>query len=124
MDELVVVDVDGKPGRTGNGDDPFCALLDFPEVVGAVAAVGDAAAAAAADAAAAAAGAASGAWLEEVDVIAVAVVGPVVAMATTAADCLEADDPVGRDELPDAKAAAGEDAIGNGACEAHIEKVC
>ena len=104
MDEVVVVDVDGKAGCTGNGNDPFCALLVFPVVDGAVAAVGDAAAADA--------GAASGAWLEEVDVVAAAVVGPVVAMATTAADCLEVDDPVGRDELPDAKATAGEETIG------------
>ena len=66
--EVVVVDVDGKPGCTGNGDDPFCALLVFPEVDGEVAAIGDAAAAVAA-------GAAEGqadAWLEEGDVVAVA----------------------------------------------------
>ena len=44
--ELVVVDVDGKPGCTGNGFDPFCALLAFPVVLGIVATAGYAAAAA------------------------------------------------------------------------------
>ena len=35
-------------------------------------------------------------------------------MAAASADCLEVDDSAGRDEFPDAKAMAGDDAIGDG----------
>ena len=45
-------------------------------------------------------------------------------MAAATADCLEVDDPTGRDELSDAKATAGEETIGDGACEADVEKAC
>ena len=86
--EVAVVDADGKPGCTGNGDDPCRALLDFPVVAGDAAAVEEDAAAAA---------------------------GPVVAMASATADCLEADDLGVRDGLSNAKAMAGDDAIGDGA---------
>ena len=41
-------------------------------------------------------------------------------MATTAADCLKVDDSAGRDELPDAKATAGEKTIGNEGCKADV----
>ena len=108
--------MDGKPGCTGNGDDRFCALLDFPEVVGAVAAVGDVAAAADA-------GVASGASNVEVDDAAAAAVGPVAAMAAATADCLDEAEVADRDGFPDAKATAGEDAIGCG-LEADVGQAC
>ena len=41
VDEAVVVDVDEKPECKSNGDDPFCAPLDFPEVVGDASAADD-----------------------------------------------------------------------------------
>ena len=118
MVEVVVVDVDGKPGCTGNGNDPSCALLVFPIFVGEVATVGKDAAAAAA---AAHAAGQEDAWLEEVDAVAVVVAAAGVAATPTA--CL--DETVGGqcDVDPDVKAMAGE-AIGSGVCEADVEKVC
>ena len=78
-------------------DDPFCPLLVSPEVVGDAVAAGDAAAAVV--------GAASEAWRDEFVVVAAvaAAAGPVVAMAATAAECLDVDGNAGFDELPDAK---------------------
>ena len=89
---------------------PQCPAMMTPDVVGVVATVGDAPVAAAAPAHAA--GQKKVAWLDELVDVAAAAAGPVASKAATTADCLEEDVGSGLDELPDAKATTGEDAVG------------
>ena len=102
MVEVVVVDVDGRPLRTGNGEFPCCPAVVPPGVLRDVAAVGETA-----DAAAAAAQA-DETWHEVVHVNAVAAAATVAAVAATATICLDVIGDVGRLELLDAKASAGD----------------
>ena len=110
----VVLDVNGEPRWTGNGFAPCCPISVSPDVVGVVAAIGEASLAAAALQE-------EVAWRDE-DVV-VAAAGPVVAMAT-AADCLEENVQGGCDELPDAKAGACSDVACQGVCEPDVEETC
>ena len=118
MVESVVLDVNGGPRRTGDGDCPCCRPVVPADAVGAVGAVkGYAAAAAAAQK--------EVAWrdvLVAVVAVAVAVAVAVVAVAATATDFLEEHVGSGRDGLPDAEASAGDRGDVSGDVEAEPEE--
>ena len=112
---VVVLEMDEEPGWAGDGDLPCCPLLVSSDVVGVVVAVKGTAAAAVQQVKA---------WLEEVDVVAAAAAGPVVAMAAATADCLDVGVNDQCEAKPDVKAETPSDVGGRGVCQPDVEEAC